>query len=420
MIVFAVPPTGAAPAAPPASSASGARSSDSSAPTPSDSPSDAAAAERAAQKAAAEVAAAKARIAQQQSLVEALSLAAEQAEAQYHVQLGLQRRAQAAADRAAAQARSAAAAFALAGRRLGALVALQYEIGGAAADAGQLLSSPDPSELLETAGIQQQLGRYQSAVVEVTQAARDASDRANVARHQALAAVQTVTLRIKRLRDLAAKNYADASLALVTLRADLAKAQTSKKDADAVLSLFLGGWSMADPAAASALNKQYLALAAEMRNAAMAPAATHWTAAMGQSVVYRTLQMIGTPYAWAGGGLAGPSQGVCVSGDAAGDCHVVGFDCSGLTMYGWAPYLALPHYAASQYAYGSFHPSPTQLAPGDLVFWSSDGKVSGIHHVAMYVGDGNVIQAPNSGDIVRITPLGNVASGYFGATRPLS
>jgi cell wall-associated NlpC family hydrolase len=40
--------------------------------------------------------------------------------------------------------------------------------------------------------------------------------------------------------------------------------------------------------------------------------------------------------------------------------------------------------------------------------------------VAVYVGDGNVVQAPQSGDIVRVTPLGSVDSGYFGATRPLS
>jgi cell wall-associated NlpC family hydrolase len=46
--------------------------------------------------------------------------------------------------------------------------------------------------------------------------------------------------------------------------------------------------------------------------------------------------------------------------------------------------------------------------------------VGGIHHVAIYIGGGNVIQAPQSGDIVRITPLGQVSSGYFGATRPLT
>jgi cell wall-associated NlpC family hydrolase len=147
----------------------------------------------------------------------------------------------------------------------------------------------------------------------------------------------------------------------------------------------------------------------------------HWTVALGQYAAGRALAQIGTPYAWAGGDAAGPTRGVCAGGNAANDCRVVGFDCSGLALYGWAPFVALPHLASSQYvAAGSIHPAVTALLPGDLVFWSNDGKVSGIHHVAVYVGAGNVVQAPQSGDIVRVTPLANVDGGYFGATRPLT
>jgi cell wall-associated NlpC family hydrolase len=54
------------------------------------------------------------------------------------------------------------------------------------------------------------------------------------------------------------------------------------------------------------------------------------------------------------------------------------------------------------------------------VFWSSNGSAGGIHHVAVYVGNGNVIQAPESGDVIKITPLNAVDWGYFGATRPLT
>jgi cell wall-associated NlpC family hydrolase len=130
--------------------------------------------------------------------------------------------------------------------------------------------------------------------------------------------------------------------------------------------------------------------------------------------------MIGTPYAWAGGDPAGPTLGVCAAGAAAHDCSIVGFDCSGLALYAWAPYLSMPHYAAYQYFSGRVHPKVSALQPGDLVFWSNDGTAAGIHHVALYVGNGNVVQAPQSGDIVRVTPLASVDSGYFGATRPLS
>ena len=69
---------------------------------------------------------------------------------------------------------------------------------------------------------------------------------------------------------------------------------------------------------------------------------------------------------------------------------------------------------------GSYHPSIDNLMPGDLVFWSDDGSIGGIGHEAMYIGNGNVIQAPQSGDVIKITNVYNVESGYFGATRPLT
>ena len=106
------------------------------------------------------------------------------------------------------------------------------------------------------------------------------------------------------------------------------------------------------------------------------------------------VRYLGTMYAWAGGNAGGPTYGVCAGDGAPNDCHVFGFDCSGLTMYGWAPYLTMSHYAATQYEAGSYHPGLSKLRPGDLLFWSSNGTISGIHHVAMYIGGGSVIQAP--------------------------
>jgi cell wall-associated NlpC family hydrolase len=112
---------------------------------------------------------------------------------------------------------------------------------------------------------------------------------------------------------------------------------------------------------------------------------------------------------------------VCAGDGAFNDCHVIGFDCSGLALFAWGSYISLDHYAATQYwQAGSYHPSTDSLLPGDLVFWSSDGTQSGIHHVAIYIGGGNVIQAPQSGEVIQITPLDQVDWGYFGATRPLT
>lgn len=103
------------------------------------------------------------------------------------------------------------------------------------------------------------------------------------------------------------------------------------------------------------------------------------------------MQYLGVPYVWAGDD---PS----------------GFDCSGLVMYVYAKLgVDLPHSSRMQYGCGT-HVSRGQLEPGDLVFFGSP-----IHHVGMYVGDGNMINAPYSGVTVRIESMDR--SDYAGATR---
>ncbi len=151
------------------------------------------------------------------------------------------------------------------------------------------------------------------------------------------------------------------------------------------------------------------------------PSGGRWSAQAGIEAADRALRWRGWMYAWAGGNAYGPTYGVCAGDGAFNDCHVKGFDCSGLSLYAWAPYITLDHYAASQYwQAGSFHPSTSQLLPGDLTFWSSNGSPSGIHHVAIYIGHGDVVQAPQSGEVIQVTPLWDVDWGYLGATRPLT
>jgi cell wall-associated NlpC family hydrolase len=146
-----------------------------------------------------------------------------------------------------------------------------------------------------------------------------------------------------------------------------------------------------------------------------------WTPQRGVQIAERALRWLNWPYSFAGGGTEGPSYGQAVDRDSHNDSHVYGFDCSGLTMYALAPWRHLAHFAATQYTQvGHFHPALNYLMPGDLVFWSKDGTIQGIGHVAVYIGNGNVVQAPHSGDIIRITPIYEVESGTMGATRPLT
>jgi peptidoglycan DL-endopeptidase RipA len=147
----------------------------------------------------------------------------------------------------------------------------------------------------------------------------------------------------------------------------------------------------------------------------------NWTPRRGVRIAQRAVQWLNLPYSFGAGGPDGPSYGVPVDFDSRRDDTVYGFDCSGLTMYALAPWRRLDHDAAAQYSEaGSFHPSIDTLQPGDLVFWSNDGTVEGIGHVAIYLGGGQVVQAPHSGDVIRVTPIYEVESGTMGATRPLT
>lgn len=85
------------------------------------------------------------------------------------------------------------------------------------------------------------------------------------------------------------------------------------------------------------------------------------------------------------------------------------FDCSGLVMWAYAQVgISLPHYSGAQYA-DTTHIPMSDLEPGDLVFFSDPGE-----HVAMYVGNGEIIEAPHTGAQVHIVPM---YSGFTLASR---
>lgn len=110
------------------------------------------------------------------------------------------------------------------------------------------------------------------------------------------------------------------------------------------------------------------------------------------SPVETALAYHGVPYLWGG---ATPAA----------------FDCSGLVMYVFKQHgVDLPHYSRAQFAMGTAV-SPSALLPGDAVFFGSP-----IHHVGIYVGAGYFIEAPRTGDFVKLSKLAN-RSDYAGARR---
>jgi cell wall-associated NlpC family hydrolase len=371
------------------------------------------------------VAALRLRIAARSKELATLSADASAAEQQYTVQLAVEARARSAAAQAGQRLIAARAAYSTAEDALNAAAVDAYEstIGAdslGASTFGYLLIAPDPSSVLDAATQQRMLVEHQGDVTAQIRLAVAEVRAAETQQRATLAAVARETARLGRIRAQAETARATAQRVVAGLAKDLRAAKATQQQADVALSSFLGGWSTADPKRASQLNVTYAKLALRSRHVPPAARSAQWTPAMGRTAVLRALQYLGVDYAWAGGNGDGPTRGVCAAGDAYADCTLVGFDCSGLALYAWAPYLSMAHFAATQYLAGSVHPAPTELLPGDLLFWSSDGTAAGIHHVAIYVGNGNVIQAPQSGDIVRITPVGSVSSGYFGATRPLT
>jgi cell wall-associated NlpC family hydrolase len=124
-------------------------------------------------------------------------------------------------------------------------------------------------------------------------------------------------------------------------------------------------------------------------------------------VISRALAAVGTIYAWGGGTPSGPSQGIHDGGvaDSYGDYRKIGFDCSGLMVYAFAGAgVYLPHYSGYQYESGR-HVPLSELQPGDMLFYSSNGSPSGIHHVTLYIGDGQMVEAYESGEPVRVTSV---------------
>ena len=126
-------------------------------------------------------------------------------------------------------------------------------------------------------------------------------------------------------------------------------------------------------------------------------------AAKIERVIDRAYSQLGVTYAWGGGNYYGPTLGIRDGGvaDSYGDYAKVGFDCSGLMMYAfYAVGIELQHYSGYQYTSGKQVPV-SEAKRGDMLFWGAGGS----NHVALYLGDGQMIEAPQSGSQVQVSPV---------------
>ncbi|MFU8853620.1 NlpC/P60 family protein [Micromonospora sp. SL1-18] len=265
-------------------------------------------------------------------------------------------------------------------------IAIRYYKGGSVSTANALLSQGSPTALADNLTMLDRLAnseQRQITSLSSQQATYNAEKQAidtliaRQERQQAdlAAKKKTIDAEIKRLQ--AMQQQLAAAEADAAAKAAAAKAAAAKAAADA-------------RAAATASSTAPIKSTSSLFIGGQCPAVAI-SGRAGIAAKVACLQ-IGKPYVWAANG---PGS----------------FDCSGLTQYAWkAGGVSLTHYTGAQWNEGA-PVSKANLRTGDLVFFYSD-----LHHMGMYVGNGLVVHAPHTGDVVRMERLSNMA--YAGARRP--
>jgi cell wall-associated NlpC family hydrolase len=283
-------------------------------------------------------------------------------------------------------------------QQMGAVAAAAYRSGGTDQFV-QLVSTSTPQTFLDRASSLDRIAAGQNAQLAA----------AATARHR-LAAAQAEAAQEQRAQEAVARTMSDAKAEIESAlaqqqqllsslkaeeRARLVAAQARARAAAAAAARASRTRALAAArAAAQAVTAQPVRAVQTVQQAGTSSTPTYSGPASGRAsvAVQEAYNKLGSPYQWA---AAGPDR----------------FDCSGLTMWVWAKAgVSLPHSAAAQYSSGP-HVSRSDLQPGDLAFFGSP-----IHHVGIYIGNGQMISAPHTGDVVKVQDA--FRSDYVGAVRP--
>jgi cell wall-associated NlpC family hydrolase len=281
-----------------------------------------------------------------------------------------------------------------------------------------MLDMKDPAQMLERAQLLDAAGGHKADVlVQFALAQRQA-----VATHDtaATALVQAGTLEQQAADALhaaedaeaaARQQAADFEAQQVDLTEQLQQAQQALAELEGARAAALEYARQQAAAQAAAEAAAALEQArSSAREATLAPVGPG-SGTAAEAAVATALDEVGTRYAWGGGAVDGPSRGFGI------DAGVVGYDCSGLTRFAYAQAgVSIARNSRAQFATLP-RVSRAALQPGDLVFWALDvDDPATIHHVALYLGGGQIVEAPHSGATVHVTSM--YWSGYVGAVRP--
>ena len=258
-----------------------------------------------------------------------------------------------------------------------------YMSGGSFGLYASVLQGTDPTMVMAALhDVQSQLNVDKVALASVDAASKKA------------AAAQTqVDALLQRQNDLMAQAAAasnDVDTALADSQAALDAANDQVRTVEAQIQAQIDAENAARAAAQLAAARQ-AALQAGFIDVAGSPVA--------QAAISAASTQLGKPYVYGG---SGPDV----------------WDCSGLTQWAYRQAgVNLPRTAAEQYLAVAAKVPLGELEPGDLLFWATDlSNPATIHHVAIYLGNGQMLAAPHTGTLVQVQPV--YLDGYYGAVRP--
>jgi len=261
-----------------------------------------------------------------------------------------------------------------------------YKDGGASM-LGVILGTASFTDFLSRLDWMSRVGRHDADLVSAVERQRarvDAVRRRLESREAEQAALKADA---ERKRNDVLASYASQNAYVKSLNAEVAKLIAEERERERKLAV-----ERARRAREAAAKREAAARAAREAAARRTASAPHDEIPTGvghPEVVSVALQYLGVPYVWGG---TTPS----------------GFDCSGLAQYSYAQLgIRIPRTSRQQFQAGT-HISPSRLdllVPGDLVFFGTNGDPGRVHHVGIYSGDGQFVEAPQAGDVVKVSSL---------------
>lgn len=351
---------------------------------------------------ASELAAAESKLTELQAAVALRAEDANKALVDLETALAKARTAAAEAESARYEAALATAAIEEAYRSVDQFAAASFRQGSMVGSVAAYVDARGPRDLLARSQLLNAIGGSQLHAMESLREARLEKANKDSAARAALDSARDAQTAAEQAKRFADRAQAEAEAAQLEQVARAGQIESAKAEVERLLAL-----AQSTVTGLESQRLQYQEWTAARQRDEADPARLAPEAGVGgtaKTVIDRALSQLGMPYAWGGGNGSGPTRGTRDGGmaDSHGDFRKVGFDCSGLMIYAFAGAgVELAHYSGYQATAGRRIPL-SQKQPGDLLFWGTGGRV---HHVALYIGNGRMVEAPYSGSSVRVTSV---------------